>query len=64
MDRAACRPPKIFGYHGYCPITAGDITGPVAIISGATMKTTVKYNSCCRESYGVKFSMLGTPRPA
>lgn len=63
-ERAAWRPPKSFGYHGNRPTTAGDMTGPVTIISGAATKTTKKYISCCSASYGWKCSIDGTPRPA
>ena len=49
-ERAAWRPPKSFGYHGYRPTTAGDITGPVTIIRGARTKTTKKYMISCMAS--------------
>ena len=64
MERAACRPPNIFAHHGKRPTTAGDITGPVRIISGATMNTIKEYINCCSASYGWKCSIDGTPKPA
>ena len=39
------------------PQKAGLIIRPVAIISGATMNTTVKYIICCRASWGWKCSI-------
>ncbi len=49
-ERAAWRPPNILAYQGKRPTTAGDMTGPVMIISGAAMKTMKKYPSCWRLS--------------
>ena len=50
MERAVWRLRKILTYPGKRPAKVGDMMGPVAIMRGATIKTTVKYMSFWRAS--------------